>query len=82
MSIKWTIDLGPEEAVELTKRLVEQEDLFKRLEKIIDASIKESTEATINSRGFDNPSWAFHQAFLNGQLNALTAIKTVIQLRD
>lgn len=82
LSLLWTKGMTASEAVELTKRVVEQEDLFKKLEKIIDEKIQESVDLQIGNKGFDNAAWAYHQAYLNGQLNALTAIKTVIKLRD
>lgn len=82
ISLLWTKGMTTEEAIELTKRVVEQEDLFIKLEKIIEEKISESVTAQISNRGFDNAAWAYHQAYLNGQLNALTAIKTVIKLRD
>ncbi len=82
LSSAWTKSMSPAEAIELTKRVMEQEDLFKRLEVIIEERIKASVDAQLSNRSFDNAAWAYHQAYLNGQLFALTDIKSVIKLRD
>jgi len=76
ISKKWTS--GVEEPEELEAKLKEQKRLFLRLYELIEIKEDVNYRNRINSRTYDNPTWALKQADSTGYARALDELKILL----
>ncbi len=82
VSLLLTKELDAKGVRELTSRIIENYDLFEKLQKVIDSKIEEAISSQVDPNSFEKPAWSEYQAYLNGQVKALRDIKTLLKLRD
>jgi len=54
--------------------------LLNRLNEILQENINQLVVTELSLKDYDNPSWAYKQAFRNGQKSALNSIQRLINL--
>lgn len=74
----WTSGLPAEEVKALVDMLQNSSVLQRRLLQLIDKKINE-IEVQETKNGFDQPSWALHQAFLIGRKKELKDLRSLFE---
>ena len=76
----WIKHLGTEEErKEFAKSVSGASHVLERLADIIDEKIAGLDHEEMSSKSYENPSWAYKQAHINGERNGLTKIKNLLQ---
>lgn len=83
MHIMWTSHIkDEEEKVDFKAYIANSTALLDRLTDIINMKIDAAEKARVSEKGYDNATWPFKQADLNGFVRALNEIKTLTQRKD
>lgn len=75
----WTRHLDDSEAKERFKKSVHKPTL-RRLDEIVDIMVKDLDKAEISPKNYEIPNWDYRQAHNNGYRQALSLIKSIIDL--
>lgn len=82
MLAAWTQHLknDPKAKEEFEQYVKGSKPLLERLDQIIDGVEKNLDRSEISPSAFDNPNWAYLQAYQNGFRGALNKFKTLISI--
>jgi hypothetical protein len=77
----WTQHLSSESEVQDFKRAVKSaKPVLDRVCTILDGRLSEISRVEMNPKEFENPSWSHKEAFVLGQKQQLSAIRTLLNL--
>lgn len=79
-SVLWTKHLRDEAKTEFEGSLTNSGLVLRRLYDILKEFETESTNKEISISEYDSPSWAYKQAYLNGQRSAYTRMKDLLEI--
>lgn len=83
LSLEWTKHLKtPEEKKQLEESIRHDTYVLGRLLEIIEDKIKDLDQGEISLASYDNPSWAYKQAHMNGTRQGLTTVKNLLSFLD
>lgn len=78
LPVVWTSHLKDADAKQEFEEIVRHSRiLLTRLDQIISQKLTDLTEKQISEESFENPGWAYHQAYLNGRRAALRDIQNL-----
>jgi hypothetical protein len=82
MYTKWTEHLKDDPNAKLRFEAAVQgsKQVLDRLMVLIDEEIKALDQSEMDAKAYDNPSWAYKQAYKNGCRKAFTVLKTYVDL--
>lgn len=81
MYTKWTSHLKTEdEKKRFENSITGSRVVFDRLLSIIDEEEKAIEQSEMDSKAYDNPAWAYKQAFKNGAKAAYRSLKKLVDL--
>jgi hypothetical protein len=81
MITAWTKHLEDQDAkADFEREIWGSKRILDRLSEILDEGEKSLNRSEIDVRAFDNPNWAYLQAFKNGQRAVFKSIKALITL--
>lgn len=83
MYTKWTSHLkDPDEKQRFESSVLGSKHVLERLYKIIDEEEQGIEQSELDAKAYDNPAWAYKQAYKNGAKAAYRVIKKTIDLGD
>lgn len=81
MYLEWTAHLPTQEERDNFKRTVlAARPVLERLTTILDKKEKELERVELSPEAFDNPNWAYRQAYRNGFKKCLMGLKEITNL--
>ncbi len=83
MYTKWTSHLkDQDEKQRFESSVLGSKPVLERLYKIIDEEEQGIEQSELDAKAYDNPAWAYKQAYKNGAKAAYRVIKRTIDLGD
>lgn len=83
MITKWTQHLrDPKEKEELEKAIRSAKPVLDRLKDMVEDQIKQVASSELDVNAFDNPNWAYKQAYKNGYKTSLRFLETILNNLD
>ncbi len=76
----WTANLKEEEKDEFQRRVWRAKPVLDRVTNLIEAELKAIEDTERDPKAYDNPAWAFKQAYKNGQRSAYTTIMKFVDI--
>lgn len=81
MYTEWTKHLHTaEEKTQFERTVMGSKEVLERLTALLDEKMRGQEEAELSPTTFDNPNWAYRQAYRNGYKKCLVALKQLIDL--
>ena len=81
LNLLWFLNEKDEKQREKIRTLVfNSTAVLSRLSKVLDKKIEEEDRQILSRSSFDNPNWAYVQAYTNGRVQALKEVQTLINL--
>jgi hypothetical protein len=83
LSIAWTKHLPPGKSKEDFEKIIRNSVMvMSRLRDIINEKEQELSRSETTEKDFETPSWAYKQAYRNGQRATLRDLKSLLQFLD
>lgn len=83
LSLKWTSHLKDQKKkAEFEKTIIASVTMRERLLQILDEEEKQIDSSMCSTKGFENASWAYHQAYALGEKSRIKKLRDLLELKD
>lgn len=78
LDIRWTSHLDPQDKPKFQEQLILDTAILGRLKRILEEEQERLDKRDLSTKQFENPNWAFEQAFQNGNRAGLYFTLTLL----